>query len=312
MMSKLRRVLRQNTCPPARSQFFLMKHVVGQGHFTDFLQIHYDDVTIGKIASQITSLTIVYSTVYSDADQRKHQSSASLAFVRGLHRDRWIPRTTGQWRGKCWRHHVMMWSFRVQTADASNQEKLLKFIVAKSPPICHNKGWINLFWPSHVIWLNETWSSLVQATTCRLFDAKSLPEPMLNYCDQEQASESTYTDYIWIFIQWNACSGSYRPCQVTTTKPQGQMSWFIVRKLYCLSPLQPNHSPLCCIHRVIMMMSNRSLRRPFKGRIYWPFINSCRVYSGGGSGGIALYLEKSPSMGNFGLQIARLWCTDRK
>ena len=40
---------------------------------------HYDDVIM--IASQITSLTIVYSTVYSGADQRKHQSSASLAFV---------------------------------------------------------------------------------------------------------------------------------------------------------------------------------------------------------------------------------------
>ena len=39
---------------------------------------------MGAIASQITSLTIVYSTVYSDADQRKHQSSASLAFVRGI------------------------------------------------------------------------------------------------------------------------------------------------------------------------------------------------------------------------------------
>ena len=38
------------------------------------------------IASQITSLMIVYSTVYSDADQRKHQSSASLGFVRGIHR----------------------------------------------------------------------------------------------------------------------------------------------------------------------------------------------------------------------------------
>ena len=41
---------------------------------------------MGTIASQITSLTIVYSTVYSDADQRKYQSSASLAFVRGIHR----------------------------------------------------------------------------------------------------------------------------------------------------------------------------------------------------------------------------------
>ena len=41
---------------------------------------------MGTVASQITSLTIVYSTVYSGADQSKHQSSASLAFVRGIHR----------------------------------------------------------------------------------------------------------------------------------------------------------------------------------------------------------------------------------
>ena len=47
---------------------------------------HYDDVTMDAIASQITSLTIVYSTVYSGADQSRHQSSASLAFVWGIHR----------------------------------------------------------------------------------------------------------------------------------------------------------------------------------------------------------------------------------
>ena len=57
------------------------------------------------MASQITSLTIVYSTVYSVIDLRKHQSSASLAFVWGIHRDRWIPRTKGQLRGKCF--HLM-------------------------------------------------------------------------------------------------------------------------------------------------------------------------------------------------------------
>ena len=50
------------------------------------IRVHYTDVIMGAIASQITSLTIVYSTVYSDADQRKHQSSASLAFVREIHR----------------------------------------------------------------------------------------------------------------------------------------------------------------------------------------------------------------------------------
>ena len=48
--------------------------------------IHYNDVIMSSLASQITSLTIVYSTVYSRADQRKHQSSASLAFVWGIHR----------------------------------------------------------------------------------------------------------------------------------------------------------------------------------------------------------------------------------
>ena len=47
---------------------------------------HYTDVIMSEVASQITSLTIVYPTVYSDADQRKHQNSASLAFVRGIHR----------------------------------------------------------------------------------------------------------------------------------------------------------------------------------------------------------------------------------
>ena len=41
------------------------------------MPFHYSDDIMG---------TIVYSTAYSDADQRKHQSSASLAFVRGIHR----------------------------------------------------------------------------------------------------------------------------------------------------------------------------------------------------------------------------------
>ena len=57
------------------------------GHFVQVLVcFHYGDLVMGRMASQITSLTIVYSTVYSSADQRKHQSSASLAFVRGIRR----------------------------------------------------------------------------------------------------------------------------------------------------------------------------------------------------------------------------------
>ena len=51
-----------------------------------FVAYHYNGVIVSSLASQITSLTIVYSTVYSRADQRKHQSSASLAFVWGINR----------------------------------------------------------------------------------------------------------------------------------------------------------------------------------------------------------------------------------
>ena len=79
---------------------------------------HYADVIMTTIASQITSLTVVYSTVYSDADQRKHQSSTSLAFVWGIHRDRWIPRTKGQLRGKCF--HLMT-SSCIRNEYAQNQ-----------------------------------------------------------------------------------------------------------------------------------------------------------------------------------------------
>ena len=64
---------------------------------------------MGAIASQITSLTIVYSTVYSRADPRKHQSFASLAFVWGIHR--WPVTSPAQMASNAenvsiwWRHH---------------------------------------------------------------------------------------------------------------------------------------------------------------------------------------------------------------
>ena len=54
---------------------------------------------MGAIASQITSLTIVFATVYSDADERKAPRHWPLCgeFIG----DRWIPRTNGQYREKC-------------------------------------------------------------------------------------------------------------------------------------------------------------------------------------------------------------------
>ena len=64
------------------SRSYLEKFILSITYFSVVkLFVHYGDVITGAMPSQITSFTIVYSTVYSSADQRKHQSSASLAFV---------------------------------------------------------------------------------------------------------------------------------------------------------------------------------------------------------------------------------------
>ena len=88
-----------------KSEYFVSEESLREPHGV----WHYDDVIMTTITSQITSLTSVYSTVYSHVDQRKHQSSASLAFVWGSHQDRWIPRTKGQLRGKCFHLMTSSW-----------------------------------------------------------------------------------------------------------------------------------------------------------------------------------------------------------
>ena len=78
---------------------------------------HQNDVIMSAMASRISSLTIIYWSVYSGVDQRKHQSSASLAFVSEIHR--WPvnpppppPRHThieDQQRGKCFPLMTSSW-----------------------------------------------------------------------------------------------------------------------------------------------------------------------------------------------------------
>ena len=69
---------------------------------------------MGAMASQINSLGIVYSIVHSGADQRKHPSSASLAFVRGIHR--WPVNSPHKKASNAenvsiwWRHHGNCWT----------------------------------------------------------------------------------------------------------------------------------------------------------------------------------------------------------
>ena len=62
---------------------------------TPVVDNHYGDVIMGAMASQIASLTIVYTIIYPGEDQRKHQSSASLAFVRGI--NRWPVNSPHKW-----------------------------------------------------------------------------------------------------------------------------------------------------------------------------------------------------------------------
>ena len=80
--------------PIPRKSVFMSKRAPGSVSFGGRAR-HYGDVIMGVLASQVTSLTIVYSTVNSGEDQRKHQSFASLAFVRGIHR--WPVNSPHKW-----------------------------------------------------------------------------------------------------------------------------------------------------------------------------------------------------------------------
>ena len=63
---------------------------VARSSFNDWLRVyeslHNNDVIMRTMASQITSVSVVCPAVASGSVQRKHQSSASLAIVRGIHR----------------------------------------------------------------------------------------------------------------------------------------------------------------------------------------------------------------------------------
>ena len=91
---------------------------------------------MGARASQITSLTIVYSIVYSDADQRKHESSASLAFVQGIHR--WPVNSPQKLASNAenvsiwWRHHGCRTgdAVRVETSCLRHRIETLSVLLA--------------------------------------------------------------------------------------------------------------------------------------------------------------------------------------
>ena len=86
---------------------------------------------MGAMASQIINITIVYSTVYSVADQRKHQSSASLAFVRGIHpgmtSEFHVQMASNAENGSIWRrHHVEEFKKKSKQSEAYTFHRWLR------------------------------------------------------------------------------------------------------------------------------------------------------------------------------------------
>ena len=76
-------------------------HIVSKTDGPDAWRLdHYTDVIMSTMTSQITSLTIVYLTVYSGADQRNIKAPCHWSLCREFTGDRWIPCTKGQLRGK--------------------------------------------------------------------------------------------------------------------------------------------------------------------------------------------------------------------
>ena len=152
---------------------------------------------MSSMASQITSLTIVYSNVYSGTDQRKHQSTASLAFVRGIHQWPVNSPHKGPVTQKMFPFDDVTMTAKVKT---ETQERLYIYgahgmfcgvswnIVVKVNKDLHiivQNCWINLNSYKPGLTYKHWWigSLLVQIMACGLFCAKPLAEQMLTNCN---------------------------------------------------------------------------------------------------------------------------------
>ena len=122
----------------------------------------YNDVIMSTMASQITSLTTVYLTVYSRADQRKHQSSASLAFVRGIHR--WSGEFPAQRASNAenvsirWRHHAIL--YRI-TKEIYN----VRYVRCNTPCIMYTKSGTQTCHVTYILWRLWLFVSLSHVST---------------------------------------------------------------------------------------------------------------------------------------------------
>ena len=105
---------------------------------------HSNGVIMGAMASQITSLIIDYSSVYSGIDQRKHQSSLSLAFVRGIH---WWPLNSTHKRP------VTRKMFRIDDVIMNTTNSKSWWII-----------WMNAIRMKIMIWVGDAWGQFSSHT----------------------------------------------------------------------------------------------------------------------------------------------------
>ena len=105
-----------------------MKHIGISNRCGEFWHDHYSDVKKSAMTSQITSVSIVWSPVCSGADQRKHQSCASVAWGESTSHH-WIPLTKGQQCKKCF--HFMTSSWVLTNTSWDNEETYSRPILCR-------------------------------------------------------------------------------------------------------------------------------------------------------------------------------------
>ena len=150
---------------------------------------HYSDVVMGSMESQITSLTTVYSTVYSGADERKHQSSASLAFVRGIHR--WPQGPVTRKKVFIWlRHHVSVNFGGIYFVATDSTQILSLWVNAWGVCRYHDMKGVGCLSPK---------SLLVNSLCAWLFDIKIFHECGFNACTRRRIF-GFYMSYKWTIL----------------------------------------------------------------------------------------------------------------
>ena len=139
---------------------------------------HYCGVIMVAMASQITSLTIVYSTVHLGPDQRKHQSFASLSFVRGIHRWPMIsPHKVSTW----WRHHVAVGcSWSADCNETTGVTDLLISAVQGSYSGCSTK-YISDIKAGILMWVESPYGLLVSNRLLQINRHKSHLKTLLRW-----------------------------------------------------------------------------------------------------------------------------------